>query len=464
MSVRFKTDGLPTNYAAAFKDADIRGRYPSEIDEVVAYRVARAFVEECGLKKVLVGRDMRVSSPDLRRAFIAGVQDSGASVVDLGQVGTAAVYFASGEYDLPGVVITASHNPAEYNGLKLITAGAVPVTSKTGLRAIKKRIAANDFVTPKRRGSCTKQAIAGAYKKYVLRSAPVTLQQPVRIVVDVGNGMGATVLPILEAVPQLEVTTLFAELDGTFPNRPSNPTLKKSQTAIRAELRQGGYDFGIAFDGDADRVAFFDEKGRYINSAIVGALLAAYLLEHHPGATFVYTVFTSRMYEETIRARGGKAKIARVGHAFIKEVMRKQDAEFACEHSAHFYFRDNYYADSGILAALHILAAYARAESGTRFSKLLKPFMQYHQTEEVLVRVTDKRAALQAVADHYAKQSPEHIKKFDGVSVQFSDYWFAVKESVTEDALKFVVEAPKKATAVAKQKELQKVLGTYTIS
>lgn len=450
---------LPEAFARAFKDADIRGIYGSELDEVVAYRVARAFVELFKLTQVVVARDMRLSSPALHEAFVDGVRDAGANVIDIGLMETPALYYASGALDAYGVVITASHNPKEYNGLKLVKAGAIPLTGRTGLNEIKKRIVKNRFTEPKERGKHIKKSLLAEYKRYIKSRVRVRSKHPVRVVVDAGGGMASVLESLFDSGLPIDATTINFELDGTFSARGSNPTLAKNQRPIQAELQSGTYDFGIAFDGDADRVAFFDENGHYINSAVIGALLAEHLLVKNPGATFIYTVFTSKVYEETIRALGGKPVLARVGHAFIKEVMRKHDGLFACEHSAHFYFKDNYYADSGILAFLYVLEAFgnARAE-GQTFSDMVRPFERYHQTEEVLIAVADKKATLAAVEAWYAEKNPESIERRDGILIHFSDHWLVVKESVTEDALKFIVESPEKRIAVAAQKELRTLL------
>lgn len=453
---------LPTDYKVAFKDADIRGVYPTQIDEVVTYRTARAFVELFKLKKVIIGRDMRVSSPSLHDAFVTGVRDAGADVIDIGMVSTPAVYFASGTYDAFGVMITASHNPKEYNGLKLVKAGAVPLTNATGLTDIQHLIKKNVFKKVQRRGRLTKKNLLAEYKKYIRSKVQFETPHTIHVVADAGNGMATNLASLL--CDGLLVTTkkLFFKLDGTFPNRGSNPTLKKNQKAIVTELKKGKYDFGVAFDGDADRVAFFDEKGRYINSAVIGALLAKHFLLQEKNQKCIYTVFTSKIYEETIKKYGGKAIRARVGHAFIKELMLKHDARFGCEHSAHFYFQGNFYADSGILAFMYLLAAYADAiKKGKTFSDMLKEFQVYHQTEELLVKVADKKKALAAIETVFRKQKPEKIERYDGVTITFPDYWFVVKQSVTEDALKFVVESPNKKRAIKKQKEILQHLRRY---
>jgi len=454
---------LPTHYEAAFKDADIRGVYPTEINETVTYRVARAFVETFSLTEVIVARDMRLSSPALRRAFVAGVRDSGADVLDIGEVDTPALYYASGTYKLPGVMITASHNPKQYNGLKLVLSGAIPLTNKSGLHTIQKSIARTECKPAQTRGTLKKKATLKEYANYVKSSVSLHSPRPLRVVVDAGNGMATVLAPLLCKGLPIEVTPLFFGLDGTFPNRDSNPTLAKNQRAIKAALKKGDFDFGVAFDGDVDRVAFFDEKGNYINSAVVGALIAKKLLTQYPKSKHVYTVFTSKVYEESIKAYGGKAIRARVGHAFIKELMRKKDAVFGCEHSAHFYFKDNFYTDSGILAFLYVAAVYADAisECPTTFSAFLKPFNRYFQTEEVLVKVDDKKGALDAMAAHYQSQPGFEVAHFDGVTARAKEYWFTVKASVTEDALKFVVESPKKKLAMEKQKEILQYLRKF---
>ena len=449
---------LPKDYKKAFKDADIRGVYPSEIDEEVTYRVARAFVEQFKLKQVIVARDMRESSPALHDAFVAGARESGANVIDLGMVGTPALYYASGTYKSFGVMITASHNPKEYNGLKLVKKGAVPLTNDSGLLQVLRRVEKRKFKDAPQKGVVKQKKIQREYKKYVQSKIALDVPRNLKIVIDAGNGMASDFEPLLSGLP-FDLKKLFFKLDGTFPNRGSNPTLAKNQTAIVAELKTGNYDFGVAFDGDVDRVAFFDEKGRYINSAHVGALLVKYFLLQKKKQKFIYTIFTSRIYEETIRAFAGKAIRARVGHAFIKELMHKHNARFACEHSAHFYFQGNFHADSGILAFLYLSAAYAEVmQEGKSFSQMIKEFQTYHQTEEILVRVPDKKKALTLIAKHYKKQKPLKIEWFDGVSILFEDVWIAVKQSVTEDALKFVVESPEKKRAEDEKKKVHEFL------
>lgn len=456
------SNDLAPDFKKALKTADIRGVYPTEIDEVLAYRVARAFVTLFGYKEVLVARDMRTSSPSLRDAFMRGLRDQGATAIDIGLVGTPALYFASGSLKLPGVMITASHNPKEYNGLKLVEPAGIPLTDKTGLKKIESLIVKNVFSKPKKRGALKQKDILRSYKRYLQKFTNINTPRKIRMVVDAGNGMGATLAPILNEGLPFTLRKLFFALDGTFPNRGSNPTLAKNQKAILKELKNGKYDVGVAFDGDADRIAFFDEKGRYINSAIIGALIADHLIQKTPKAKCVYTNFTSRSLQEAIEAADGKAIRARVGHAFIKRLMRQKDAIFAAEHSAHFYFKSNYFTDSGIITLLLIAEVIGEGiKSGKTFSEIIKPFDKYFQTEEILVTVKDKAKAIDAVRTQF-KKKPVHEDRFDGLTMSYQDVWFTVKPSVTEDALKFVVESPKKSKAIEVQKKILGILKLFS--
>jgi phosphomannomutase len=447
---------ITADYKSAFKQADIRGVYPSEIDEEVTYLVARAFVDEFGLKKVVVGRDMRLSTPVLFAAFCKGIQDAGADVVDLGMVPTPLVYFASGSLKLPGVMITASHSPKYYNGLKLVLAGAIPLTEKHGLRSIRKRIEKGVFIEAAKRGKVVAKDVRPAYQKYIWKGFKVTKLPPLSIAVDCGNGMGSEFLPLWSEKLPDTFTGLFTELDGRFPNRGSDPTLKKNQRAITSTVAKGVFDLGIALDGDADRIAFFDENGVYVNSAIIGALVAKQLLLKKPGARIVYTTLTSRVLEEEIKSAEGVPVIARVGHAFIKEVMREKDVLFGAEHSGHFYFKDFFYTDSVTLTLQAVLAAYGEAKAnGKTFSEYIQPYRRYEQTDDTIVMVEEPVEALETVREFLVAKKPIKMKKFDGYSVDFGDVWGSVKVSVTEPALKLMFEGNKKKQAVALLQEVE---------
>ena len=447
---------LPIDFARAFKDADIRGISALEIDDDLAYSVARAFVEEFKYKKVVVGRDMRVSTPSLAEAFMAGVRDSGADVIDVGMTHSPMLYFASGTLNLPGVMITASHSPAKYNGLKLVEPGAVPLTKPTGLSAIERRVKAGKFKTPKKRGSRQVKDVRKAYQAYILKGIKKPTLEGITLAVDVGNGMASILMPLLEEKLPIKFTALFADMDGTFPNRGSDPTIKKHQKALKAELLSKKYDFGILFDGDADRIAFLDENGEYVNCAVIGALIARRMLVDSPKAGMVFTNLTSRVYEESIKAAGGKALRAKVGHAFLKRKMVETGALFGCEHSGHFFFREFFNTDSVVFTLRYVLEVYVAAKkNGQTFSELVQPYQKYQQLEDVVIDVVDKKAALVKVEQFIAKQFPQaQVKKFDGLYVTTKDAWGAVKPSVTEHALKVLFEGHKKVAALAVQKEL----------
>jgi len=331
---------LPPNFERSFKQADIRGVHVIEIDDDVAYLVARAFVDRGGYTKVAVGYDMRLSSPSLVEAFMRGVEDAGADVLLIGLVTTPMLYFVSGSEQIAGVMVTASHSPAQYNGLKLVEPGAVPLTDATGLKDILRRIKQGKFNEPEKRGKRKARVVTKAFQKHVLSGINVKSLQGLKLAADVGNGMASVLMPLLQEKLAIDFTVLFPELDGRFPNRASDPTLSRNQRQLKKVIKEGSYDFGIGFDGDSDRIAFIDEKGTYINSAVIGALLAERMLRTHPGAKIGYTNLDSLIFLETIKKCGGKPVPVRVGHAFIKETMRKKDVLFSAEHSGHFYFKD----------------------------------------------------------------------------------------------------------------------------
>ncbi len=450
---------LQADYKRAFKDADIRAVYPTEIDEELVYFVARAFVEEFKYKKILVARDMRLSTPVLHEAFLKGATDSGASVVDIGQVHSPALYYASGTMDLPGVMITASHSPKQYNGLKLVHAQAIPLTEKSGLGKIRRRIEKGKFVDAKKPGKVTEKNILKGYQRFVLKGYKSKKLEGIKIAADAGNGMAAVLLPLLQEKLPMKFDVMFPKLDGSFPNRGSDPTLSKHQKPLRAQLKSKDYDFGVAFDGDSDRIAFLDEKGKYINSAVVGALIAKQMLKQQPKANIGYTILTSRSYEEAIREAGGKPVLMRVGHAFIKESMREKDVLFACEHSGHFYFKGYFFTDSVTLTLLAVLDAYSEAKAaGQTFGEMMKPYLKYQQTEDVIVMVKDKQLSLAKTEAYIKTLKPKSLKRFDGLIVDSGEVWGAVKLSVTEFALKLMFESKKKSDAKAMQDKLAKFI------
>ena len=455
-------ESLPPQYRAAFKDADIRGQYPGEINEELAYRLGYYLGKEWKLSEIVVARDMRVSSPTLHKAVCTGLRQAGVTVYDLGLVPTTVMYFASGSWSTWGLMITASHNPADYNGFKIVQPGAVPLINASGLRRLRTCVTKTPPTHAKNVASQRARTITTKYLNAMRLAVPLSSQPQLRVVADAGNGMSACVLEHLQKLSGLRIKCINQTLDGTFPSRASNPMLRKNQRPIKAALQTGRYDFGVAFDGDGDRVAFFLPTGQMLNGALVGAIIAEQILQTAPGATCIDTVFTSRMYAETVKAVGGKVARAKVGHSYIKEQMRAKDAVFACEHSGHYYFKQNFYADSAVLALLYFTRALQAA--GGDVKALIKPFQRYHQTEEVLIEVPNKQAVLQAVNKDYSKRAGVTVKRYDGVTVDEGAVWFTIKPSVTEDALKFVVESTSKSIAQAKQKEVHGLLTSFTTS
>lgn len=448
---------LQADYKRAFKDADIRGIYPTEIDEELAYFVARAFVEEFKYKKILVARDMRLSTPQLYEAFLKGATDSGAAVVDIGMVHSPALYFASGTMNLPGVMITASHSPKEYNGMKLVHAQAIPLTEKNGLGKIRRRIEAGKFVSGVKSGKVTEKNVLKGFQKFVFKGYNAKKLSNLKILADAGNGMATVLLPLLAEKLPLKMDVMFNKLDGRFPNRGSDPTLLDHQKPLRERLQKQKYDFGVAFDGDSDRIAFLDEKGNYINSAVIGALIAEQMLKKNPKAKIGYTGLTSKSYEEAIRRAGGKPVIMRVGHAFIKESMRKKDVLFACEHSGHFYFKDFFFTDSVTLTLLAVFDAYSEAKKeGRTFSEMMAPYLVYEQTEDTIVMVKNKELSLRKTEEFLKSLQPNKLQKFDGFVVDFGEVWGMVKPSVTEYALKMMFESKKRVDAIRLQNQMVK--------
>ena len=425
---------------SVFKAYDVRGIHPTEIDEDGAYRVGRAFVEHFGLGRIAVGRDMRVSAPTMTAAVIDGAADGGADVLDLGMIGTEMLYYAVGELDLEGgIVVTASHNPKQYSGMKIVRAGALPVGGDSGLDDVRQAAEAG-FGGVVRRGDVTPTDIWDGFVAKVLSFVDPTSIRPLRIVIDAANGMGGTMLPpVLEQLPQLDVVRCFFEPDGAFPNHEPNPLLPENREFIVERTRAEGADIGVAFDGDADRCFFVDDTGEFVPGDFVTALLAQAMLEKQPGAKILYDVRASWAVPRTIEEAGGVALVNRVGHAFIKERMREVDALFAGEVSAHYYFRDFTRADTGVVPFLVMLEILSRA--GRKLSELLAPFRErYFLSGEINTPVADVDATLREIEERYAAAGGR-ISHLDGVSVDFDDWHFNVRPSNTEPLLRLNLEA-----------------------
>ena len=375
-----------------FRMNDIRGVYGQELDDSFAYKTGRAISKFLKCKKIIIGRDMRLSSNLLFNALAKGFVDSGINVMDIGLIDTPALYFASAFYKTPGIMITASHNPAEYNGIKIVKANARPIDMNNGLDKIKKFIEKDYFSNIKIRGEISKRDVLKNYKKHILSFVNPGKIGNLKIAVDAGNGMAGRLVPFIYKGLDIRILPLYFKLDGKFPNHVPNPILKDNMKSLRKMVLKDKADFGIAFDGDMDRVAFVDEKGQLVSTSFIGALLAKYLLqEKKRKENIVYTSACSKIISETISKYSGKSVRAKVGHAFMKESMYKNNALLGVEHSGHYYYRDNYYADAAVISSLLVLEIYSHSKkNGIKFSDLIAEFNKYSQSEERSIKLKDK--------------------------------------------------------------------------
>jgi len=438
---------------AVFKAYDIRGLYRDELDEDGAYLVGRAYVEHFEPRAIAVGRDMRLSSPAMAAAFVEGAADAGADVLDIGLVGTEMVYFAVVELGLDGgACITASHNPKEYTGMKIVRRGALPVGGDSGLTEIRAR-ALEGFGHVQRRGAVREEDVWPGFVEKVLSFVAPESIRPLRVVVDAANGMaGAMLPPVLERLPQLDVVRCFFEPDGTFPNHEPNPLLPENREFIVAKTLEAGAALGVAYDGDADRCFFVDDTGQFVPGDFVTALLAESVLEREPGAKVIYDVRASRAVPETIERAGGIPLVNRVGHAFIKQRMRKEGAAFGGEVSAHYYFRDFSQADSGVVPFLLMVDLLSRR--GKTLSELLAPFRErFFLTGEINTPVEDVPLKLQELKERYAAEGGR-ISHLDGLSVDFDEWHFNVRPSNTEPLLRLNLEALAQSVMEEKRDEV----------
>ena len=432
-----------------FKAYDVRGIYPDEIDEGIAKRIGNAFVRFTGASTVVVGYDMRPSSVPLSQAFIEGAILAGADVVNVGLASTDLVYFAAGTLDAPAAMFTASHNPAQYNGVKLCRAGAAPVGESTGLVQIKEAVASGLLERAEESGQVREQDMLGAFAEHVRSFADLSVLRPLKIVADTANGMGGLVVPrVFEGLP-FELEVLFGELDGTFPNHPADPIQPENLVSLRKRVLETGADLGLAFDGDADRVFLVDNEGEPVSGSTTTAIVAKTMLARTPGGTVVHNLICSKTVPEVVRECGGEPVRTRVGHSFIKQVMAETNAIFGGEHSAHYYFRDNWRADSGCIASMVVLEALC--EAGVALSELRKPFERYADSGEINTTVGDPLAVIDAVAQSYPNATQDRL---DGLTVDLGDWWFNLRPSNTEPLLRLNLEAADRASCDAHTEEV----------
>jgi len=440
----FATD--PAVLDEVVKAYDVRGTVPDQINPDVAYALGVGFARFCGANgassRIVVGRDMRSSGPDLVEAFARGAMEQGLDIVDVGLASTDLVYYASGTLDAPGAMFTASHNPAQYNGVKFCLSGARAVGGDTGLDKVK-AVAADVLrgkgpKANKRVGSLTKRDLLQAFADHVVSFVDVTALRPLRVVADTANGMGGLVVPaVFERLPQMTLEVMYGELDGTFPNHPADPLQTANQLDLQTRVVSGNFDIGLAFDGDADRVFVVDETGRGLSGSTTTALLAAGVLRTNPGATILHNLICSRAVPEVIREHGGVPVRTKVGHSFIKQRMAETDAVFGGEHSAHYYFLRNFRADSGLIAAMLVLNEVSLAD--TDLSVVRKPFERYESSGEINTQVTDAQAVIELVASEFADFEQDRL---DGLTVDCGPWWFNLRPSNTEPLLRLNLEAP----------------------
>lgn len=422
-----------------FKSYDIRGIYGQDLDQEVAYQIGRAAAQYLAVPEIAVGRDMRVSSPQIAMALIRGLTDQGMNVIDLGMTTTDELYFAVGKFNYPaGVMITASHNPGKYNGMKFCRAEARPISAESGLAEIRDLAIRGDFAIPARQGTVIQRDVLDEYVQHALSFIDVSALKPLKVVIDAGNGMAGMVMPkVFEYLP-CTLIPLYFDLDGTFPNHPASPIEPENLVDLQAKVREVGADLGAAFDGDADRMFPVDEHGEIVDGSMVTAIAAKSLLLKHPGATVLYNLIVSKSVPELVEQLGGRAIRTRVGHSYIKAEMRQYNAIFGGEHSGHFYFRDNWYADSGLIALLMTLELVSLDEKP--LSAMLRPLDHWVRSGEYNSTVMDKEEKLDALEQRFSKEA-KAVDYLDGITFDFGDWWFNVRPSNTEPYLRLNVEA-----------------------
>ena len=441
--------------ARIVKAYDIRGVVPDELDEGVAEAVGAAFAKVTGARTILTVHDMRASSGALAGAFGRGVVAQGANVLAAGLGSTDMVYYGSGDLGIPGAMVTASHNPSQYNGIKLCRAGARPVGIETGLKDIKD-LAERSLPPAPVPGSITRLDLLPGYADYLRKLVDISAIRPLTVAVNAGNGMaGHTVPKVLEGLP-ITVIPLYFELDGTFPNHEANPIEPENLRDLQRAVTEHHADIGLAFDGDADRCFVVDERGQVVSPSVLTALIAARELAREPGATIIHNLITSRAVPEIIAERGGTPVRTRVGHSFIKATMAERAAVFGGEHSGHFYFRDFWFADSGMLAALHTLAALGGQVKP--LSQLMAEYSRYYASGEINSEVGDQAEATARVKRAFASRPGVSTDELDGLTVTAGDWWFNLRPSNTEPLLRLNVEAGDETAMAARRDEVLSIV------
>jgi len=433
--------------ASIFKAYDIRGLVDKELTPDFAFATGVAFARFLEMERepgtVVIGEDMRPSSPTLATAFSAGVTSQGLDVIRIGLASTDMLYFAAGKLNLPGAMFTASHNPAAYNGIKLCLSGARPIGKESGLLSIEKFVNEGTPMAMRNLGVEKSQEMLDDYVDHLLSLVDVSEIRPLKIVIDAGNGMGGYTAPAVFKRLNAEVIELFFELDGTFPNHEANPIDPANLVDLQKAVKKHGADIGLAFDGDADRCFLVDEKGELVNPSSLTSLIATRELQKYPASNIIYNLISSRAVKEVVEENGGTAVRSRVGHSYIKKLMAETNAVFGGEHSGHFYFRDFWKADSGMLAALHAIAALG--EDKKPLSSLLQEFNRYHPSGEINSTVADAKKAMEDIEKIYGKKDGVEVDHLDGLTINGDSWWFNLRASNTEPLLRLNVEASTEA-------------------
>jgi phosphomannomutase len=444
-----------------FKAYDIRGTVPDQLDATMCRAIGRATARFTGASRLLVGRDMRPSGVELSMAFAEGARAEGVTVVDLGMISTDCAFFASGFFDAPAAMFTASHNPAAYNGVKLCLPGARPIGRQTGLVEIEAMTnelmsvpLPGDHLAPLEHAEILED-FADHARSFIDRE----VLRPLKVVADTANGMGGLVVPRVMAGLPFEVEVLYGDLDGTFPNHPADPIQPENLRDLKARVLETGADVGLAFDGDADRVFLVDERAAPVSGSLTTALVAASMLEKHPHATVLYNCICSRVVPEVIDEHGGTGIRTRVGHSFIKQVMAETDAVFGGEHSGHYYYRDNYRADSGIITALVVLELMSKANQP--LSALLAPYRRYVDSGEINTEVPDPAAAVDAVA-RQEEAAGTRLDRLDGLTADHGDWWYNLRPSNTEPLLRLNLEAADEESCARHVREVLDLVSQVT--
>ncbi|MCU1345357.1 MAG: manB, partial [Acidimicrobiia bacterium] len=441
-----------------FKAYDIRGTVPEQLDAHMCRAIGAAFARFTGASRILIARDMRPSGVELSRSFAEGVRSQGVDVLNIGLASTDMLYYAAGRFDAPGAMFTASHNPAQYNGIKLCGAGAKPIGESSGLTDIKalaeRLLLADEIPSGEDEGGQEQTDLLEEFAQHVVSFVDVSRLRPLKIVADTANGMGGLVVPKIFGRLPFDLEVMYGELDGTFPNHPADPIQPANQRDLQARVQAVGADVGLAFDGDADRVFFVDETGRGLSGSTTTAILAAGVLGREPGATILHNLICSKAVPEVVRERGGIPIRTKVGHSYIKQIMAETGAAFGGEHSAHYYFRDNYRADSGIIATMFLLEQLC--DSGLSLSELRKPFERYADSGEINTEVSDPLAVIERVAAAFSSSDQDRL---DGLTVDCGSWWFNLRPSNTEPLLRLNLEAPTRAEC---EDRVAQVLGLIT--